>query len=53
LLIILISLAVALSYSYLYQDFNTGFSIASYMVTCLELLVAVMAAADYIDMKSP
>ncbi len=50
---ITLSTAGGLVYSYMYSDFSSGFSIASYSVTCFSLILALIAAGEYFGMESP
>jgi hypothetical protein len=40
-------------YGYLRKDFSGGFTIASYAVACVALLLALLAASDFLGMESP
>lgn len=54
LLAILLSLAAALVYGFLMgNDFATGFSIASWMITAFGFFAAVVAAGEYFGMERP
>ena len=50
---ILLSSAGGLIYSFLRSDFGGGFSIASYVITCFSLAVALLAASDFLGMETP
>lgn len=54
MLAILISLGAALGYGFaMDNDFSTGFSIASWVITALGFLAAVIAAGEYFGLDSP
>jgi hypothetical protein len=40
-------------YGYLRDDYSGGFTIASYLVACVALLLALLAASDFLGMESP
>jgi len=50
---IFLSATGGLVYGFLRSDFGAGFGIASFVITCLSLLLALFAAADYIGMETP
>ena len=50
---ILLSTSEDLVYSILRHDFGAGFTIASYTIACLALVLALLAASDFIGMKTP
>ncbi|PPJ56533.1 hypothetical protein CBER1_03902 [Cercospora berteroae] len=54
MLAIMISLGAALGYGFaMDNDFSTGFSIASWVITALGFLAAVIAAGEYFGLDSP
>jgi hypothetical protein len=50
---ILLSASGGLVYSFLRHDFGAGFSIASYTIACLALVLALLAASDFIGIETP
>lgn len=40
-------------YSFLRSDFSGGFGIASYVITCFSLAIALLAASDFLGMETP
>jgi hypothetical protein len=50
---IFLSCAGGLIYSFLRSDFGAGFGIASYVVTCFSLAIALIAASDFLGMETP
>jgi hypothetical protein len=50
---ILLSTSEGLVYSFLRHDFGAGFTIASYTIACLALVLALLAASDFIGMETP
>jgi ABC-type uncharacterized transport system permease subunit len=50
---ILLSCAGGLIFSFLRRDFGGGFSIASYVITCFSLAIALLAASDFLGMETP
>jgi hypothetical protein len=50
---ILLSTSGGLVYSILRHDFGGGFTIASYTIACLALVLALLAASDFIGMETP
>lgn len=54
LLVILLSLGVALGYGFSRNnDFSTGFSIASWLITAFGFFAAIVAAGEYFGLDSP
>ncbi|CAK3876407.1 Hypothetical predicted protein [Lecanosticta acicola] len=54
LLAVLLSLGVALAYGLVKDnDFSTGFSIASWLLTAFGFFAAVVAAGEYLGLESP
>lgn len=54
LLAVLLSLGVALAYGFVMDnDFSTGFSIASWLLTAFGFFAAVVAAGEYLGLDSP
>lgn len=54
LLAVLSSLAIALAYGFVMEnDFSTGFSIASWIITAFGFLAAVIAASEYFGLEKP
>ena len=52
-LIICLSLATALTYAFLRSDVSGGFTIASYMIACLALVGALLAAGEWFGLATP
>jgi hypothetical protein len=50
---IFLSCAGGLIYSFLRSDFSGGFGIASYVITCFSLAIALLAASDFLGMETP
>ena len=50
---IFLSCAGGLIYSFLRSDFGAGFGIASYVITCFSLAIALLAASDFLGMETP
>jgi hypothetical protein len=50
---IFLSTAGGLIYSFLRSDFGAGFGIASYVITCFSLAIALLAASVFLGMESP
>jgi hypothetical protein len=50
---IFLSCAGGLIFSFLRGDFGGGFSIASYVITCISLAIALLAASDFLGMETP
>jgi hypothetical protein len=40
-------------YGYLRKDFSGGFTIASYAIACVALLLALLAASEFLGMETP
>jgi hypothetical protein len=51
--LIILATAGGVVYGYLRKDFSGGFTIASYFITCVALLLALLAASDFLGMESP
>jgi ABC-type uncharacterized transport system permease subunit len=50
---ILLSTSEGLVYGFLRHDFGAGFTIASYTIACLALVLALIAASDFVGMETP
>jgi hypothetical protein len=48
-----LSASSAIVYSHYTDDASTAISLASYIVTCLALLLALVAAGDYVGLQKP
>jgi hypothetical protein len=53
LLAIVLSACTAVLYCELTSDVSTAISLASYVVTCLALMLALVAAGDYVGLQKP
>ncbi|KXS97083.1 hypothetical protein AC578_10804 [Pseudocercospora eumusae] len=54
LLVILVSLGAALGYGFaMNNDFSTGFSIASWLITAFGFFAAIVAAGEYLGLDKP
>ncbi|KAJ9625998.1 hypothetical protein H2204_010297 [Knufia peltigerae] len=51
--LILVSTAAGVVYSVLKSDPGTGLSIASYILTCLSLILAVVVAGEWLGLRKP
>jgi hypothetical protein len=48
-----VSTGAGVVYGLLRMDISTAVSLASYIVTCLALLLALIAAGDYVGLQKP
>jgi len=51
--LILISTGAGVAYAVVRSDPSTGLSIASYILTCLSLILAVVAAGEWLGLTKP
>lgn len=53
ILAILLSVGAGVLYGVLRKDVSTAVTLASYIVTCLALLLALIAAGDFVGLQKP